>query len=160
MGYAIGTRLWSGSPDDAQGDLEHGNDFNQAAYMRDVRLRNQEKIYSVARHSQQRYVTSQRLNHGTARLTYEQRRSSRTADFRGLLRSVNVYILSGCWSQVLRFGSLRLYELYPVSVFWRLLENGGDWVWLARLVLYLVWLQPENGKAKAARVLGWKTSTY
>jgi hypothetical protein len=48
IGYAIGTRLWSGSPDDGP-DVEHGNDFNQAAYMREVRLRNQDKIYSVVR---------------------------------------------------------------------------------------------------------------
>lgn len=48
MGYAIGTRLWNGSPDDG-GDVERGNEFNQAAYMREVRLRNQDKIFSAAR---------------------------------------------------------------------------------------------------------------
>lgn len=50
MSYAIGTRLWNGSPDERE-DPERGGEFNQAAYMREVRLRNQDHIYSLARSS-------------------------------------------------------------------------------------------------------------
>ncbi|CZT20223.1 uncharacterized protein RCC_06080 [Ramularia collo-cygni] len=59
IGYAIGTRLWNGSADD-RNDLEGGRGaFNQAAYMREVRLRNQDKILSLARSGKSKIPTDQ-----------------------------------------------------------------------------------------------------